>query len=63
MHIAKMVDIASPTKVVRPDHGTVKSVAENTQILDTWFNIHTAKKAASANRFKFFQQKQEIDHV
>ena len=54
----------SPMKVVKLDRGIVKNVVEPTRILNTWFRILTAKKAASANRFKiFFQQKQEINHV
>ena len=39
-------------KVVKLDGGIVKNVVEPTRILNTWFRILTAKKAASANRFK-----------
>lgn len=43
----------SPMKVVKLDRGIVKNVVEPTRILNTWFRILTAKKAASANRFSF----------
>ena len=52
MYTVKMEAIANPTKAVKLALGIAKSAAESMQILDIWFNILTAKKAASANRFK-----------